>query len=86
MRPAKAFCSSIGSMGQHMGCQIVNFAKCWNSKTFRPVWRREWDSNRRYGVGTCRGDSVAIRQTKSRSKERLSGFLLRIQHLIWLRG
>ncbi|MGY3371423.1 hypothetical protein ACVWZL_008548 [Bradyrhizobium sp. GM2.4] len=50
------------------------------------AWRREWDSNRRYGMRApwrLGGDS---RQTKSRSKERLSGFLLLLQHHIWLRG
>lgn len=37
-------------------------------------WRREWDSNRRYGIGTCRGDSVAVLDKQKAAQK--SGFLI----------
>jgi hypothetical protein len=36
-------------------------------------WRRERDSNRRYGIGMCRGDSVAILNKQKAAPK--SGFL-----------
>ncbi|WP_144030714.1 hypothetical protein [Bradyrhizobium japonicum] len=72
------------------GCYTVDFRlfeKRFYLKDLSAIampWRREWDSNPRYGIGTCRGDAVTIPDKQSRSKERLSGFMLRVQHLTWL--